>query len=94
MPCDRFARRRAPAVRPTSLMRAVLDTNILVSALLIPGGHPAATPLPRLAGRIFHAADLPGAQSVRTCGPRCVEAGDRGAYHRLEACRRPTLLVV
>jgi len=59
-PSGRSAPIAAPNRRPKSLMRLVLDTNIIVSALIAPAGKPAAIIDAWLDGK-FTLPDLRGA---------------------------------
>jgi hypothetical protein len=61
-------------------MRVVLDTNILVSALMIQIGNPAAIYL-RLAGGTLHAPDLRGAS--RRAASHAAKAKNRRAHQAL-----------
>jgi len=61
-------------------MRVVLDTNILISALMVQNGKPGRH-LSRLARGVFHAPHLRG--TSRRAARHAAQAGGRGAHRAL-----------
>ncbi len=62
-----------PSIRPKSLMRVVLDINIIVSALLAPAGKPAAIIRIWLDGKFTRltCADAPRRTAIHAAKAAC-----------------------